>query len=109
MNAMAEVCEKPGAKVAELADILRHDIRIGRRGMRPGLGVGGGCLPKDLGGFITRADELDAGEAVGMLRESGAVNARRQRVIDLAREELGTDLPGRRITVWGAAVIGSSA
>ncbi|MFD4861804.1 hypothetical protein [Streptomyces atratus] len=35
--------------------------------MRPGLGFGGGCLPKDFHGFITRADELDAGEAVGML------------------------------------------
>ncbi|OEJ21488.1 UDP-glucose 6-dehydrogenase [Streptomyces agglomeratus] len=104
INSMAEVCEKSGANVAELADILGQDIRIGRRGMRPGLGFGGGCLPKDLGGFITRADELDAGEAVGMLREVGAVNARRrQRVIDLAREELGTDLRGKRITVWGAA------
>lgn len=99
INAMAEVCEKSGANVAELADILGHDIRIGRRGMRPGLGFGGGCLPKDLGGFITRADELDADKAVGMLREAGAVNARRrQRVIDLAREELGTDLRGKRIT-----------
>ncbi|MGW9174588.1 UDP-glucose dehydrogenase family protein [Streptomyces decoyicus] len=104
INAMAEVCEKSGANVAELADILGHDIRIGRRGMRPGLGFGGGCLPKDLGGFITRADELGADEAVGILRETAAVNARRrQRVIDLAREELGTDLRGKRITVWGAA------
>ncbi|MEU7648829.1 UDP-glucose dehydrogenase family protein [Streptomyces huasconensis] len=104
INAMAEVCEKSGADVAELADILGHDIRIGRRGMRPGLGFGGGCLPKDLRGFITRADELGADEAVGMLREADTVNARRRRrVIDLAREELGTDLRGKRITVWGAA------
>ncbi|WP_030782135.1 UDP-glucose dehydrogenase family protein [Streptomyces sp. NRRL S-920] len=104
INAMAEVCEKSGANVAELADILGHDVRIGRRGMRPGLGFGGGCLPKDLGGFITRADDLGADEAAGILREAAAVNARRrQRVIDLAREELGTDLRGKRITVWGAA------
>ncbi|MFD0355629.1 UDP-glucose dehydrogenase family protein [Streptomyces sp. NPDC127110] len=104
INAMAEVCEKSGANVAELANILGHDHRIGRHGMRPGLGFGGGCLPKDLGGFITRADELDAGEAVGILREAAMVNARRrQRVIDLAREELGPDLRGKRITVWGAA------
>ncbi|MFE3547394.1 UDP-glucose dehydrogenase family protein [Streptomyces kronopolitis] len=104
INAMAEVCEKSGANVAELAEILGHDIRIGRRGMRPGLGFGGGCLPKDLGGFTTRADELGADQAVGILREAAAVNARRrQRIIDLAREELGTDLRGKRITVWGAA------
>ncbi|MFI2209645.1 UDP-glucose dehydrogenase family protein [Streptomyces sp. NPDC020141] len=104
INAMGEVCEKSGANVAELADTLGHDHRIGRHGMRPGLGFGGGCLPKDLSGFITRADELDAGEAVGMLREAAAVNARRRRrVIDLARAELGPDLRGKRITVWGAA------
>ncbi|PJJ03476.1 UDPglucose 6-dehydrogenase [Streptomyces sp. 2333.5] len=104
INAMAEVCEKSGANVAELADILGHDIRIGRRGMRPGLGFGGGCLPKDLRGFITRADEFGAEAAVGILREADAVNTRRrQRVIDLAREELGADLRGKRITVWGAA------
>ncbi|MFF1460549.1 UDP-glucose dehydrogenase family protein [Streptomyces sp. NPDC058330] len=104
INAMGEVCEKSGADVAELANILGHDHRIGRHGMRPGLGFGGGCLPKDLGGFITRADDLDASEAVGILREAAMVNARRrQRVIDLAREELDPDLRGKRITVWGAA------
>ncbi|MEU2956357.1 UDP-glucose dehydrogenase family protein [Streptomyces xanthochromogenes] len=104
INAMAEVCEKSGANVAALANILGHDHRIGRHGMRPGLGFGGGCLPKDLGGFITRADELDASEAIGILREAATVSARRrQRVIDLAREELGPDLRGKRITVWGAA------
>ncbi|GGU99819.1 UDP-glucose dehydrogenase family protein [Streptomyces spectabilis] len=104
INAMAEVCEASGADVAQLADILGHDIRIGPRGMRPGLGFGGGCLPKDLAGFIARADELDAAAAVGILREAAAVNARRRRrVVDLAREELGTDLRGKRITMWGAA------
>ncbi|ARF57644.1 UDP-glucose dehydrogenase family protein [Streptomyces gilvosporeus] len=104
INAMSEVCEKSGANVTELADVLGHDIRIGRRGMRPGLGFGGGCLPKDLRGFITRAGELGADEAVGILREADAVNTRRrQRVIDLAREMLGSDLRGKRITVWGAA------
>ncbi|MGW4733964.1 UDP-glucose dehydrogenase family protein [Streptomyces shenzhenensis] len=104
INAMAEVCEKTGANVAELADILGHDIRIGRRGMRPGLGFGGGCLPKDLRGFINRAVGLDAEKAIGILREADAVNTRRrQRVIDLSREELGPDLRGKRITVWGAA------
>ncbi|WP_331740803.1 UDP-glucose/GDP-mannose dehydrogenase family protein (plasmid) [Streptomyces cyaneofuscatus] len=104
INAMAEVCEKSGADVTALADILGHDHRIGRHGMRPGLGFGGGCLPKDLRGFIARADELDAEDAVGILREADAINTRRrQHVIDLAHQELGPDLRGKRITVWGAA------
>ncbi|MBT1105654.1 UDP-glucose/GDP-mannose dehydrogenase family protein [Streptomyces sp. Tu10] len=104
INAMTEICEKTGANGTALADILGHDHRIGRHGMQPGLGFGGGCLPKDLAGFISRADDLDADQAVGILREAAAVNARRrQRVIDLTHEELGTDLRGKRITVWGAA------
>lgn len=50
------------------------------------------------------AQRVGRGQAVGILREADAVNTRRrQRVVDLAREELGPDLRGKRITVWGAA------
>ncbi|MFI1176967.1 UDP-glucose dehydrogenase family protein [Streptomyces melanogenes] len=104
INAMAEICETAGADVHQLAEILGHDARIGRRGMRPGLGFGGGCLPKDLHGFIARAEELGTEAATGMLREAAAVNTRRREaLVGLAREQLDGDLAGKRITVWGAA------
>src|SRR5450755_3124932 len=48
INAMAEVCETAGADVVALAEALSHDERIGRRFLSPGLGFGGGCLPKDF-------------------------------------------------------------
>ncbi|WEH12192.1 UDP-glucose/GDP-mannose dehydrogenase family protein [Streptomyces sp. VNUA24] len=104
INAIAEICEASGADVGQLADILGHDARIGRRGMRPGLGFGGGCLPKDLRGFMARAGELGAGQALTILREVDAINnRRRERMVDLAREQAGDNLNGKRITVWGAA------
>ncbi|WP_406269534.1 UDP-glucose/GDP-mannose dehydrogenase family protein [Streptomyces sp. NBC_00191] len=104
INAVAEVCEIAGADVFQLADALGHDVRIGRRGMRPGLGFGGGCLPKDIRGFMARAGELGADQALTFLREVDAINNRRRgRMIDLAREQLDGDLMGKRITVWGAA------
>ncbi|MFJ2649006.1 UDP-glucose dehydrogenase family protein [Streptomyces sp. NPDC087420] len=104
INAMAEVCEAAGADVGRLADILGHDARIGRRGMRPGLGFGGGCLPKDIRGFMARAGELGVDQALTFLHEVDAINNRlRERMVDLAREQLDGNLAGKRITVWGAA------
>ncbi|MEU4615198.1 UDP-glucose dehydrogenase family protein [Streptomyces umbrinus] len=104
INAIAEVCEASGADVTQLADILGHDARIGRRGMRPGLGFGGGCLPKDIRGFMARAGELGVDQALTILREVDTINnRRRERMIDLAREQVGGNLGGQRITVWGAS------
>ena len=45
---MAEVCEAVGGNVAALSEILGADPRIGPAFLRPGLGFGGGCLPKDI-------------------------------------------------------------
>ena len=46
INALAEVCEATGADVAALAGALGYDERIGGRFLTPGLGYGGGCLPR---------------------------------------------------------------
>ncbi len=103
INAVSEVCEIVGADVTQLADAIGHDDRIGRKFLGAGLGFGGGCLPKDIRAFMARAGEVGADQALTFLREVDAINMRRrQRVIDLAREELGS-LLGRRVTVLGAA------
>ena len=60
INAMSEVCEAAGADVAQLADAIGHDDRIGRKFLNAGLGFGGGCLPKDIRAFMARAGELGA-------------------------------------------------
>ncbi|MCJ1677926.1 UDP-glucose/GDP-mannose dehydrogenase family protein [Streptomyces sp. APSN-46.1] len=104
INAMAEVCESAGADVVRLAEALGLDERIGGRFLRPGLGFGGGCLPKDIRALWTRAEELGAGQALGFLREVDAINLRRrERVVELARELVGGTLDGRKVAVLGAA------
>ena len=104
INAMAEVCEAAGADVVLLADALGHDDRIGRKFLNAGVGFGGGCLPKDIRAFMARACELGADEALEFLREIDAINRRRRsRMVDLAREECGGTLIGKRVAVLGAA------
>lgn len=104
INAMAEVCERTGADVTALAEALSYDSRIGGRFLKPGLGFGGGCLPKDIRAFKARAEELGVGQAVSFLGEVDAINRRRrERTVDLVREMAGGDLRGVRVAAWGAA------
>ena len=104
INAMAEVCETVGADVRDLASALAYDDRIGGRFLHPGLGFGGGCLPKDIRAFMARAEELGAGQAVGFLREEDAINLRRRApTIDLAREQLDGQFAGKKVAAFGAA------
>lgn len=103
INAMAELCEATGADVTDISRAIGMDDRIGSKFLRSGVGFGGGCLPKDIRAFIASAEDLGVGQALGFLREVDAINQRRRvRVVDLARDMLGT-LRGRRITVLGAA------
>jgi UDPglucose 6-dehydrogenase len=104
INAMAEVCEGTGADVIQLAEAIGHDARIGHRFLRPGLGFGGGCLPKDIRAFMARAGELGVDQAVSFLRNIDEINLRRRaRTVDLARELCEGSLAGRRVGVLGAA------
>jgi UDPglucose 6-dehydrogenase len=104
INAMAEVCEATGADVHDLAEALAYDERIGGKFLRPGLGFGGGCLPKDIRAFAHRAEELGVGQAVGFLREIDGINGRRRaRTVDLVVELCGGDVAGKKIAALGAA------
>ncbi|HEV3169271.1 MAG TPA: UDP-glucose/GDP-mannose dehydrogenase family protein [Actinocrinis sp.] len=104
INAMAEVCEAAGGDVMRLAEALSYDARIGGRFLVPGLGFGGGCLPKDIRAFMARAGELGADQALTFLKEVDEINMRRRtRMVDLAREQCDGSFLGKRIAVWGAA------
>jgi UDPglucose 6-dehydrogenase len=104
INAMAEVCEAAGADVTRLAEALAHDHRIGGAGLRPGLGFGGGCLPKDIRAFLSWAEDAGAGEAVSFLHQVDAINLRRRtRMVGLAQELAGGSVRGRTVGVLGLA------
>jgi UDPglucose 6-dehydrogenase len=104
INAMAEVCEATGADVVPLAGALALDERIGGRFLAPGLGFGGGCLPKDIRAFATTAHELGVDSVSALLAEVDAINLRRRaRMVDLALELAGGSLEGLAVAVLGCS------
>src|SRR5579871_409832 len=104
INVMAEMCEASGGDVLKLADAIGIDERIGRKFLSPGLGFGGGCLPKDIRAFRATAGERGVESLVELLTTVDAINlGRRHRVIDLARQAVGGDLSGKHVAVLGAA------
>ncbi|MGH3200567.1 MAG: UDP-glucose dehydrogenase family protein, partial [Streptosporangiaceae bacterium] len=104
INVMAEMCEAVGADVVPLAEALGYDARIGRRFLSPGLGFGGGCLPKDIRAFRASASALGVSSLVSLLTSVDTINQdRRDRVVTLARDIVGGSLQGRRVTVLGVA------
>ncbi|MFF4495763.1 UDP-glucose dehydrogenase family protein [Streptomyces sp. NPDC001546] len=105
INAVADMCEAAGGDIAQIVDILGIDPRIGSGGMRPGIGYGGGCLPKDVRAFTASARHLGADKAATLLRAAEEINESRtdvaMRLINSALT--GRPLKGAHVTVWGAA------
>jgi len=104
INVMAEMCEVTGADVIRLAEALGHDQRIGRRFLSPGLGFGGGCLPKDIRALAVTAASFGVTSLTSLLGTVDTINlGRRERVAHLARQATGGDLAGKRVAVLGVA------
>lgn len=98
-NALARLCERSGADVVAVADIMGKDQRIGRSFLNAGLGYGGFCFPKDLAAF--EALSLEFGYEFPLLREVARINdealdATVRKVIDAV-----WNLDGKRIALLG--------
>ncbi|MFE2578743.1 nucleotide sugar dehydrogenase [Streptomyces sp. NPDC059378] len=105
INAVADMCEAAGGDVSQIVEILGVDLRIGSGGMMPGIGYGGGCLPKDVRAFTASARQLGADHAENLLRAAEKINENRVSVaLTLIKRALRDHpLESARVTVWGAA------
>jgi UDPglucose 6-dehydrogenase len=100
-NLIADICESMGADVEEVVQAMGLDPRIGSAFLRPGLGFGGFCLPKDLQAFIRLGEK--AGADVSLLRDVELINKRRiDYFLAKATQSLWT-LKDKRIGVLGLA------
>jgi UDPglucose 6-dehydrogenase len=99
INELAELCEKVGADVDEVARAMGLDRRIGSKFLHAGVGYGGSCLPKDVAAIMHTADE--AGVPLRVIRAAADVNrALMDRLMDKIRLEMPA-LAGKTVAVLG--------
>jgi UDPglucose 6-dehydrogenase len=106
INAVANITEASGADVDEIAAGLGADPRIGSEFLRPGIGYGGACFPKDVDEFRRISERT--GFCFDLLNEVQRINiSQRQRFLDKLEHQLG-GLSGRKLAVLGLSFKGGT-
>jgi UDPglucose 6-dehydrogenase len=102
INEMADLCEKVGADVNDIAKGIGLDGRIGRKFLHAGPGFGGSCFPKDTLALMRIAEE--AGAPSRLIQSVVAVNdARKEAMAARVVAACGGDVTGKTIAVLGLA------
>lgn len=99
INEIANICEKVGSDVVEVAYGMGLDKRIGREFLNAGIGYGGSCLPKDVSALIhlARANGYDP----KILVSANSTNEEQRKMIVHKMEDKLGDLKGKTIAVLG--------
>jgi UDPglucose 6-dehydrogenase len=100
INEIADLCERVGADVHDVARGIGLDGRIGRKFLHPGPGYGGSCFPKDTLALVRTAQEH--GAEMRIVDSVVSVNAaRKKKMADRVVEVCGGDVKGKTIAVLG--------
>jgi UDPglucose 6-dehydrogenase len=100
INEIADLCEKVGADVHDVARGIGLDGRIGKKFLHAGPGYGGSCFPKDTLALVRTA--RDYGAPLRIVETVVAVNDERKKsMADKILAACGGDLAGKTVAVLG--------
>ncbi len=100
INEIADLCEKVGADVHDVAKGIGLDGRIGKKFLHPGPGYGGSCFPKDTLALVRTA--RDVGSPLRIIETVVAVNEERKRsMADRIAVACGGTVAGKIIAILG--------
>jgi UDPglucose 6-dehydrogenase len=100
INEIADLCEKVGADVQQVARGIGLDNRIGSKFLHAGPGYGGSCFPKDTLALVRTAEQV--GAPVRLIETTVKVNdARKKAMADKVKIAMGGDVQGKTIGVLG--------
>ena len=102
INQIADLCEKVGADVHDVAKGMGMDKRIGAKFLHPGPGFGGSCFPKDTTALVKTAEQV--GGQISIVEEVVSYNQERklsmaQRIIS----RLETGIKNKKVSILGLA------
>ncbi len=102
INQIADLCEKVGADVHDVAKGMGLDKRIGAKFLHPGPGFGGSCFPKDTKALVKTAEQV--GGKISIVEEVISYNQERklsmaQRIIS----RLKTGIKNKKVSILGLA------
>lgn len=99
INEIANLCDKIGCDVHDVARGMGMDKRIGSKFLHPGPGYGGSCFPKDTRALSTVAKQFGADSRI--VDAVIEVNERQRRAMIPKIEKLLNDINGKKIGVLG--------
>ncbi|MGB3809075.1 MAG: UDP-glucose/GDP-mannose dehydrogenase family protein [Parvibaculum sp.] len=100
INEIADLCEKAGANVQDVARGIGLDGRIGKKFLHAGPGYGGSCFPKDTVALVRTAQQF--GAPVRIVETVVEVNTRRKlQMVDKIVAACGGSVAGKTVAVLG--------
>ena len=102
VNQLADLCEKVGADIQDVARGMGLDKRIGLQFLNPGPGFGGSCFPKDTRALVHTARQH--GNPFTIVENVVTANEARKRALaDRIQQAAGGTLAGKKIALLGIA------
>ena len=99
INEVANICDRVGADVTQVASGIGLDSRIGSKFLQAGIGWGGSCFPKDVSALVHTAD--DYGYEAELLKATINVNTR-QRLLTVEKlQQVLKILKGKTVGLLG--------
>jgi UDPglucose 6-dehydrogenase len=99
INEVANICDRVGADVTQVAKGIGLDSRIGGKFLNAGIGWGGSCFPKDVSALVSTAE--DYGYEAQLLKATISVNQRQRLIVIEKLQEVLKILKGKTIGLLG--------
>ena len=102
INQIADLCEKVGADVHDVAKGMGMDKRIGAKFLHPGPGFGGSCFPKDTIALVKTAEQV--GGKISIVEE--VISYNQERKLSMAQRIISpfkTGIKNKKVSILGLA------